>query len=117
MGENHITQYRPISVTDTVAWYREVDQLNSGKAAEFVRVFPVPGMAHCAGGTGPDRHDGMTALIDWVEKGKAPDAIVASKVTNGKVVRSRPLCPYPQVARHSGQGSIDDAANFRCVAP
>jgi feruloyl esterase len=59
----------------------------------------------------------MTALINWVEKAKAPDAIVASQVTDGKVVRTRPLCAYPQVARHSGQGSIDDAANFRCVAP
>jgi len=52
-----------------------------------------------------------------VEKGKAPEQLIASKVTDGKVVRTRPLCPYPQVARHNGQGSIDDAANFSCVAP
>jgi feruloyl esterase len=77
----------------------------------------VPGMAHCAGGVGPDRHGPMTAVIDWVEKGKAPDTILASKVSDGKVVRTRPLCPYPQVARYKGQGSIDDAANFSCVAP
>ena len=59
----------------------------------------------------------MTAMIDWVEKGKAPDSIVASRVVDNQVVRTRPLCPYPQVARYSGQGSIDDAANFHCVAP
>jgi feruloyl esterase len=74
-------------------------------------------MSHCAGGVGPDRNDAVTAVIDWVEKKKAPDSIVASKVTSGQVVRTRPLCPYPQVARYKGQGSIDDAANFSCVAP
>jgi feruloyl esterase len=56
-------------------------------------------------------------VIDWVEKGKAPDTMIASQVVKGQVVRSRPLCPYPQVARYTGSGSIDDAANFRCVAP
>jgi feruloyl esterase len=52
-----------------------------------------------------------------VEKGQAPDFIVASRMVENRVVRTRPLCPYPQVARYSGQGSIDNAANFRCVAP
>jgi feruloyl esterase len=59
----------------------------------------------------------MTAVIDWVEKGKTPDSMVVSRVVDGQVVRTRPLCPYPQVARYSGEGSIDEAANFRCVAP
>jgi len=59
----------------------------------------------------------MTAMINWVEKGKAPDSMTASRVVNNQVIRTRPLCPYPEVARYSGQGSIDDAANFRCVAP
>jgi feruloyl esterase len=81
------------------------------------RLFMVPGMTHCAGGLGPDRNDAVTAVIDWVEKGKAPAQLIASKVTEGKTVRTRPLCPYPQVARYSGQGSIDDAANFTCEAP
>jgi feruloyl esterase len=66
---------------------------------------------------GPDRNDAVTAVIDWVEKGKAPDSIVATQVTGGKVARTRPLCPYPQVARYKGQGSIDEAANFSCVVP
>jgi feruloyl esterase len=86
-------------------------------AANYARLFMAPGMTHCAGGLGPDRNDAVTAVIDWVEKGKAPDQLIASKVTDGKTVRTRPLCPYPQVARYSGQGSIDDAANFKCEAP
>ena len=61
--------------------------------------------------------DAVTAMINWVEKGKAPDSMVASHVVEQQVVRTRPLCPYPQVARYKGQGSIDEAANFSCVAP
>ena len=87
------------------------------KAAEYARLFMVPGMTHCAGGIGPDRNDAVTAVIDWVEKGKAPDQLIASKVTDANTVRTRPLCPYPQVARYKGQGSIDDAANFKCELP
>jgi feruloyl esterase len=87
------------------------------KAADYARLFMVPGMTHCAGGIGPDRNDAVTAVIDWVEKGKAPDQLIASKVTDGKTVRTRPLCPYPQVARYKGQGSIDEAANFKCEVP
>ena len=59
----------------------------------------------------------MTAIINWVEKGQAPDTIIASKVVDGRVTRSRPLCAYPQVARYKGTGSIDEAANFSCVKP
>jgi feruloyl esterase len=77
----------------------------------------IPGMAHCGGGIGPDQHDAVTAVIDWVEKGAAPDALVARKIVNGEVARSRPLCPYPQVARYGGQGSTDEAASFECRMP
>ena len=100
-----------------VKYYQQALAKNGPATTDFFRLFMVPGMAHCGGGIGPDLHDPMTVIIDWVEKGKAPDSIVASKVVNNKVVRTRPLCAYPQVARYSGQGSIDDAANFRCVAP
>jgi hypothetical protein len=100
-----------------VNYYEQAVAKNGPDTTDFFRLFMAPGMAHCGGGTGPDRHDAMTAIINWVEKGKAPESMTASRVVNNKVVRSRPLCPYPQVARHSGQGSIDDAANFRCVAP
>jgi feruloyl esterase len=100
-----------------VHYYEQALAKNGPATPEFFRLFMAPGMAHCAGGIGPDRHDPMTAVIDWVEKGKAPSSITASRVVNNKVVRTRPLCPYPQVARYTGQGSIDDAANFRCTAP
>jgi feruloyl esterase len=82
-----------------------------------MRLFMVPGMAHCAGGVGPDQNDAVTAVIDWVERGTAPNSLVARKIVNGAVTRSRPLCPYPQVARYNGQGSTDDAASFTCRAP
>ena len=100
-----------------VNYYEKALAANGPDTTNFFRLFMLPGMAHCGGGIGPDRHDPMTAIIDWVERGKAPDTLLASKVTGGQVVRTRPLCVYPQVARHSGTGSIEDAANFRCVAP
>jgi feruloyl esterase len=100
-----------------VTYYEGVVAKNGRNTSDFARLFMMPGVAHCGGGVGPDRHDAVTAVIDWVEKGKAPDTLLASKVTNGAVVRTRPLCPYPQVARYKGQGSIDEAANFSCVAP
>jgi hypothetical protein len=100
-----------------VDYYERAVAKNGPKTTDFLRLFMVPGMAHCAGGLGPDQNDAVTAVIDWVETGAAPDSLVASKIVGGRVVRSRPLCPYPQVARYRGEGSIDDAANFRCVAP
>jgi feruloyl esterase len=100
-----------------INYYEAVVAKNGKETTDFVRLFMLPGMTHCAGGVGPDRNDAVTAVIDWVEKGKAPDQLIASKVANGQVVRTRPLCPYPQVARYKGQGSIDEAANFSCVAP
>jgi tannase/feruloyl esterase len=100
-----------------VNYYEQAVAKNGPATSDFFRLFMVPGMAHCGGGTGPDRHDPMTAMINWVEKDKAPASMVASRVVDNKAVRTRPLCPYPQVARYSGQGSIDDASNFRCTAP
>ena len=100
-----------------VTYYEQAVAKNGPGTPDFFRLFMVPGMGHCGNGIGTDRFDAMTALIDWVEKGKAPDAIRAARVLNNQEVRSRPLCPYPKVARYSGQGSIDDAANFVCANP
>ena len=100
-----------------VKYYESVVAKHGSGTSDFARLFMMPGVAHCGGGIGPNLLDAVTAVIDWVEKNKAPDSLLASKVTNGAVVRTRPLCPYPQVARYKGQGSIDDAANFSCVAP
>jgi len=78
------------------------------------RLFMAPGMGHCRGGEGPDTFDAVGALEQWVEQGKAPDMMRASHATNGKVDRTRPLCPYPQTAAYKGSGSIDEAASFVC---
>jgi feruloyl esterase len=98
--------------------YYEKLQAKYGKdTGGFARLFMVPGMTHCSGGNGTDTFDPVTAIVNWVEKGKAPETLPASRVVAGKVVRTRPLCPYPQVARYMGTGSTDDAANFSCTAP
>ena len=97
-----------------IDYYEAALQTNGPSTPEFFRLFMAPGMAHCSGGVGPDQHDPMTAIINWVEKGQAPETILASRTVNGQVVRSRPWCAYPKVARYTGRGSIDDAANFRC---
>src|SRR5215469_15824432 len=98
-----------------VNYYEQAVAKNGPQTTEFLRLFMAPGMGHRGGGIGPDRNDSMTAMIDWVEKGKAPESIVASRMVNDRVIRTRPLCPYPQVARYLGRGSIDNASNFRCV--
>ena len=100
-----------------VNYYQQAIARNGPDTPQFFRLFMVPGMGHCAGGVGTDRFDAVTALVDWVEKGKAPDSIRAARVVKGQEVRSRPLCAYPQVARHTGRGSTDQARNFRCVSP
>jgi Tannase and feruloyl esterase len=100
-----------------VNYYEQAVAENGPDTTDFFRLFMAPGVGHCGGGVGPDQHDAMTAMIDWVEKSKAPDSMLATRVVDHQVVRARPLCPYPQVARYSGQGSIDEPANFRCVAP
>jgi feruloyl esterase len=74
-------------------------------------------MNHCQGGVGTDTFDKLKVLEEWVELGMKPSRIPASHLTDGKIDRTRPLCPYPQVAKYKGTGSIDDAANFVCRAP
>jgi feruloyl esterase len=100
-----------------VNYYEQVMARVGPKTTDFFRLFMVPGMTHCSGGNGTDRFDSVSALVDWVEKGKAPDVLHASQVVDDKVVRTRPLCPYPRVARYSGRGSSDEAANFSCAMP
>jgi hypothetical protein len=81
---------------------------------KFYRLFRAPGVAHCGGGAGPQPQNLFGALVDWVENGKAPAQILAQQTLAGGIVRTRPLCPYPQTAIYNGSGSTDDAANFHC---
>jgi feruloyl esterase len=74
-------------------------------------------MAHCSGGEGPNVFDKITLMEDWVEHHRPPTRIIAAHQTAGHVDRTRPLCPYPQMARYNGTGSIDEAANFTCRLP
>jgi feruloyl esterase len=108
-----------ISAYGTIDYYERMTKIVGGQNAAdaFSRLYLVPGMHHCAGGPGPNSFDMVPVLENWVEKGIAPAAVVASHRTDGKVDRTRPLCPYPQVAQYTGSGSIDDAASFRCAAP
>lgn len=108
-----------VPTLNTIKYYKSVVDVMGGaaNASKSVRLFLAPGMGHCGSGEGPNAFDKIGALERWVEQGKAPDALIASHTTNGKVDRTRPLCPYPQVAKYKGTGSIDDAANFACAAP
>jgi len=98
-----------------VGYYESVTKTTPG-TLDFYRLFLVPGMQHCGGGTGTSTFDAFTPLVKWVEKGTSPETIPAARVVDGKAVRTRPLCPYPQAAVYRGSGSADDAANFSCAA-
>jgi len=103
------------SALDTVDYYEKLGAANGGAdaVANWSRLFLVPGMGHCTGGAATlDIFDLLTAMVDWVEKGRSPDAIRAT----GRSFpgRSRPLCPYPAYAHYKGSGDAEDAANFEC---
>ncbi|MFM1884931.1 MAG: hypothetical protein RL026_88 [Pseudomonadota bacterium] len=115
------------SAEDTRQWLLRLQAAAGGKADAFARYFPVPGMNHCRGGPATDQFDLLTPLVAWVEQGIAPQAVPAQArgpgnagTANPEVPadwaadRSRPLCAYPTVARHTGRGSLDDATQFRC---
>lgn len=118
------------SPNDTVEWYEDLDMANGGDARNFARLFLIPGMNHCSGGPCTDQFDMLDALVDWVEQGEEPDRLIATARGAGNVGgentelpadwapdRTRPLCPYPQIATYNGSGDIDDAVNFTCAAP
>ena len=106
-----------LSPYDTLDYYASVEA-KVPHTDDFLRLFMVPGMAHCAGGDGPNRFDALSAVVAWVEEGQAPTRMVAGHVgADMKTDRTRPLCANPMVARYTGKGSIDEAANFVCRKP
>jgi feruloyl esterase len=103
-----------VNPLNSVMYYGEVLKTVGKKATNSIALFMVPGMGHCQGGAGTDNFDKMKVMESWIEQGKQPAQIVASHLTNGKVDKTRPLCPYGQVARYKGAGSTDEAENFSC---
>jgi feruloyl esterase len=106
-----------ITPMNSISYYKSVVDTMGGaaKTADFARLFLAPGMGHCGGGEGPNSFDVVSALEEWVEKGTAPEQMMASHLTNGTVDRTRPLCPYPQVATWKGVGSTDAVGSFVCA--
>ena len=105
-----------IPAANSVEYYSSVVKTRGGesKTSNSIRLFMLPGVGHCSGGDGPSTFDSLGALDQWRGNGKAPDSIPASHSTNGVVDRTRPLCPYPQVAQYKGSGDTNVAANFTC---
>jgi pimeloyl-ACP methyl ester carboxylesterase len=123
----HGTSDPIFSSDDTTAWYEALRAGNGGDASNFARFYRVPGMTHCSAGPATDQFDMLTPLVNWVENGVAPDSVVASVRGAGNAggvnaelpagwsaTRTRPLCPYPKVARYKGSGSIESADSFSC---
>jgi feruloyl esterase len=102
------------SPINTINYYNEVLATMGPDQHDWLRLYLMPGMGHCRGGIGPDQADFFGALDAWVENGAAPDRITASRIREGRVDMTRPLCPYPQVAAWDGEGNPDDAASYAC---
>jgi feruloyl esterase len=105
------------SANDLIRYYRRLMNDNGGieQGREFARLFRVAGMNHCAGGPALDRFDALTAIENWVEKGTAPDKMIATGASFPG--RSRPLCAYPETPHYKGSGNTDEAASFVCRPP
>jgi feruloyl esterase len=105
-----------VAAMNSVSYFTDTLK-TTGKAAagKSIQLYMVPGMLHCQGGPGTDVFDKVGAMERWISTGRAPDQIVASHQVNGALDRTRPLCPYGQVAKWKGAGSTDEAANFSCV--
>jgi hypothetical protein len=105
-----------IPAPNTVAYYKAMLEKIDANAASSVRLFMVPGMQHCAGGDAPFMFDALSIIDAWADKGTTPERIEVSRPP-GTPAMSRPLCPYPKVAKYKGTGSTDEAGSFDCLAP
>jgi len=107
-----------IAPFSSINYYQKlISVLGKQQVEDSVRLYMAPGMGHCGGGEGPSVFDTLTPLAQWREHGDAPQEIIASQLADGKIIRTRPLCPYPQVAEYKGSGSTDQAENFVCRVP
>ncbi len=103
-----------LNALSTIAYYDRL-QARDQTAREYARLFMLPGVLHCAGGAGPDVVDWFTPIADWVERGRAPERLIATKLgPDGRPANARPLCPYPQRAVYDGKGSATEAASYTC---
>lgn len=105
-----------LSALVTEDYYRRVLEVDP-RAPEYCRLFMVPGCFHCGGGPGASEVDWLSVIVNWVEQNKAPDVLIAGKTEHGKLVVTRPLYPYPQTARYSGQGDPTKAESFQAQSP
>ena len=108
-----------IQPENSINYYESVVSAMGGqqKTQEFLRLFMVPGMAHCQGGAGPNSFDALTALERWRENNAAPERLIAAHSTANVIDNSRPLCPYPQAAIYKGSGNVTDVGNYSCGNP
>lgn len=110
-------------VTGTINYYNEMAAQNGGveAAQRFSRLYLIPNMGHCGGGPATDQFDMLTPLVNWVERGEAPHAVIASGTNflSAPTTRSRPLCPYPEAVRYTGPagGDLGNASNYSCITP
>ena len=103
-----------ILATSSIGYYETVEKFMGGRAAtqDFFRLFLIPGVHHCSGGPGLTDFDALTLLENWVEKGQAPDVLIAGRKVNGVTERTRPVYPHPMLARYSGKGDPKHASSF-----
>jgi hypothetical protein len=100
-----------LSALATIQHYEEA-MSKDNDLRSTIRLFLLPGVLHCGGGTGPDEVDWVVLIQDWVEKNKAPDRVVFSKVQNGKTIMTRPVFPYPKKSAYNGSGDANLEKNF-----
>ena len=139
-----LTQFEKLQHLPANAFGQQIEKLTpqvvvaTGEAfgdrvREYHRLFLLPSVSHCGGGTGPSSvgggapeppvafrdadHHVVSAVIKWIEQGIAPEKIIATRFSGSTLTRSRPVCPYPAEAAYNGSGDINDAASFTCVTP
>jgi feruloyl esterase len=114
--QESINYYENVVESQTAG--RESNSYSRGRETQdFFRLFMIPGMSHCGDGPGLNTFDALSPLELWVEKGTAPQKIIARRVSHGVTEITRPICPFPEIVRYTGTGDADEAASFSCTTP